>query len=153
VGGLLLTAAGVVIAAGPAAAASCHESSCENKSPYSTDCITGSSVIYDGKLSYTDDVDITAYQGHVRLWYSPTCRTAWATIYDIPKASAGYQDYADIARSDGTTLYCFVPVGDTSCYTYMVNDAGYTSHADASDYAYDAVDGYKVTFYGGTGSY
>jgi uncharacterized protein DUF2690 len=152
-GAVTLAAAGLLATAGQAAAATCHASSCEGLSPYSTGCINGSVIEHEAWLSYSDGVGGTAEQGHVRLWYSPTCRTAWATIYGIPGASADYKDYAYVHRSDNTSEWCYVPKGQTSCWTNMVNDAGYTSYSVGSDYAYDGADGYWATFYGVTGSY
>jgi hypothetical protein len=152
-GAVALVAAALLVTAGPAAAASCNQGSCNGKNPYSTGCNTGSEVIHDAELAYSDGVGITTYEGHVRLHYSPTCRTAWASIYGIQTTRSSSDAYSKIVRNDGGAYTCHVPSGGTSCYTDMINDAGFLSHAVGSDYAYSYPDGYYATFYASTGSY
>ncbi|MCP1124302.1 YjfA family protein [Bacillus sp. 3103sda1] len=71
----------------------------------------------------------------VELRYSPTCRSAWAklTLGGDPAAREGW---AQIKRSDGVTYsyYAKKSLGQTSCYTKQVNDAGYIANARANVY-------------------
>ncbi len=97
----------------------------DGQNPYGTGCINGSSVV--------DDKALGATGAHVRLHYSPACRTVWASIYNAtapePGNSAG--GHADIHRnSDSHRFDCQVTAGSGgSCYTAMLYDGGTTSHA------------------------
>ena len=67
-----------VLAAFPAAAATCSGSGCNGLNPVTTGCTTGAYVvsetdIYDGFSS--------GYIGGVQLWWSPTCETAWSYVH------------------------------------------------------------------------
>ncbi|MES9740312.1 DUF2690 domain-containing protein [Peribacillus frigoritolerans] len=69
----------------------------------------------------------------VDLRYSPSCRSAWAklTLGGDPGIREGT---ARITRNDGVTYSCSArkSLGQTSCYTKQVNDAGYTARATAN---------------------
>lgn len=125
--------AGFMTVAAPASAgqvkpATCSGYSCDGQSPYSTGCINGSEIPYD--LPLTNSIGQSA--GRVRLWYSPTCRTVWATIYDAPSPDGTGEGWADIHRnSDNHRFTCYIPQGSSSCWTYMLYDGGVTSHAHA----------------------
>lgn len=126
-------AAGFMAVAAPASAgqvrpATCSGYSCDGQSPYSTGCINGSEIPYD--LPLTNSIGQSA--GRVRLWYSPTCRTVWATIYNAPSPDGTGEGWADIHRnSDNHRFTCYIPQGSSSCWTYMLYDGGVTSHAHA----------------------
>ena len=97
----------------------------DGQNPYGSGCFTGSYVV--------DDKAIGSTGAHIRLHYSPSCRTVWASIYDAtapePGNSAG--GHADVHRnSDNSRFDCQVEAGDGgSCYTAMLYDGGTTSHA------------------------
>jgi hypothetical protein len=154
---LALMATGLVVVAGPAAAVTCSGYGCDHQNPYGSGCSNSGQVIYDVPLGYSDGVGGTAYDGHVRLHYSTTCRTVWASVYGLAHAVGSSDDKSASAHvhrnSDGTTLTCNVASGSTSCYTNMLYDGGVTSYATGSNYAYDPFDGYWVTYYGRTSNY
>lgn len=126
-------AAGLMTVAAPAWAGrispdTCSGYGCDGQSPYSTGCINGSEIPYD--LPLTNSIGQSA--GRVRLWYSPSCRTVWATIYDAPSPDGTGEGWADIHRnSDNHRFTCDIPQGFSSCWTYMLYDGGVTSHAHA----------------------
>jgi len=121
--GLLGCAALVTATAGPAQATSGY--GYDGQNPYGAGCFNGSQVVDDEPIGQTG--------AHIRLHYSPSCRTVWASIYDAtapePGNSAG--GHADIHRnSDNHRFDCQVEAGDGgSCYTAMLYDGGVTSHA------------------------
>lgn len=119
----MISAAGVSAATvTPALAATCSGHGCDHQNPYGAGCSNGSEIIYDEQLN--------GATAHVRLWYSPSCRTVWASIYDAPAPDGTGEGYAEIHRnSDGLTLECQVQQGDNNCYTNMLYDGGVTSYA------------------------
>lgn len=122
-GALCLSAAILTSVASPASATSGY--GYDGQNPYGAGCFNGSYVVDDKALGQTG--------AHVRLHYSPSCRTVWASIYNAtapePGNSAG--GHADIHRnSDNHRFDCQVYAGDGgSCYTAMLYDGGVTSHA------------------------
>jgi hypothetical protein len=133
-GAVVALGVALLATAAPATAASCSGYGCDGANPYGAGCFTGSTVVADDPL-----YDPSGYYtyGRVRLHYSKACRTVWASIYDATATYSG-QAYSDIHRnSDGTEIYCFVPVNGSSCYTGMLYDGGVTSHAYGSQRAYD----------------
>ena len=126
-GALAMTTAALIATASSASAATCSGYGCDGQNPYGAGCFTGSEIIDDKPL--TNSAGQT--DGRVRLHYSPTCRTVWASIYDAP-ADSGEAGDADIHRnSDNHRFDCTVPAGSSSCYTAMLYDGGVTSHAHA----------------------
>jgi hypothetical protein len=85
----------------------------------------------------------------LELRYSGSCRATWARISNAPWVDHDtFPSAALIHRnSDGREYSCTVPLGATSCYTPMVNDANVTS------YAYGAWDGGAQIFTGQTASF
>jgi hypothetical protein len=123
---LLAAPVALIVSAAPAGA-----SSWTGVSPAGTVCANDARTIYSAHLTagqYTDSAVI-------ELRYSPTCRAAWARIVSAsapdPGNSAG--GAAAIHRSDGVRYLCTVPSGGSSCFTLMVNDAGFTSRAHGTD--------------------
>jgi hypothetical protein len=118
-------------AAGPRAAVSCSGDGCDGQNPYGSGCFnSGGEVIYNVQLTDGLGQGVGAY---VRLWYSTTCRTVWASMYNAPYSSGGGQGDADIHRnSDNHRFDCTVPLNESSCYTAMLYDGGTTSHAHAT---------------------
>jgi hypothetical protein len=84
----------------------------------------------------------------LELRYSPSCRSIWARVTIPHAADSSHSGYAEVDRSGSAVLKsCSVPVGQTSCYTPQLNDAGYTAYS---------VGRYTVGstwYYGSTGSY
>ena len=84
---LMALAAGllVVLAALPAAAATCSGSGCNGLNPSTTGCTTGAYVVSETDIydSFSSD-----YIGGVQLWWSPTCETAWSYVYSDFRAFA-----------------------------------------------------------------
>ncbi|WP_354644239.1 DUF2690 domain-containing protein [Kitasatospora camelliae] len=68
--------------------------------------------------------------GTMELRYSPYCRTTWARVW-----SDGDDLFARVVRDQGGYFQdCSTPTwnsgaGRYTCFTRMVNDAGFTSHA------------------------
>ena len=126
--GLLAGGAVAASASTSRVAATCSGYGCDGQNPYGTGCFSGSEIIYD--LPLVDAAGIP--NGRVRLWYSPGCRTVWASIYDAPAGDGAGQGSADIHRnSDNHRFDCGIPAGKSSCYTAMLYDGGVTSHAHA----------------------
>ncbi|MDP1420386.1 DUF2690 domain-containing protein [Peribacillus simplex] len=85
-------------------------------------------------ITVTDWNNTSWFSGaQVDLRYSPSCRSAWAkfTIGEDPAAKEGT---ARITRNDGVSYSCTAKksLGQKSCYTKQVNDAGYTARATAN---------------------
>jgi hypothetical protein len=128
IGAACLVAGFMTAAAIPASAATCSGYGCDGQNPYGAGCFNGSEVVYD--LALTNSIGQSA--GRVRLWYSPSCRTVWATIYNAPSPDGAGEGWADIHRnSDNDRFDCSIPQGASSCYTAMLYDGGTTSHAHA----------------------
>ncbi|MEW5591944.1 DUF2690 domain-containing protein [Peribacillus frigoritolerans] len=91
--------------------------------PIATGCARDAVTIDDDWIS----------SAQVDLRYSPSCRSAWAklTLGGDPGIREGT---ARITRNDGVTYSCSArkSLGQTSCYTKQVNDAGYTARATAN---------------------
>lgn len=117
-------------ALGPRPAVSCSGYGCDGQNPYGSGCFNSSEIIYNVQLTDGLGQGVGAY---VRLWYSTTCRTVWASMYNAPYTSGGGQGDADIHRnSDNHRFDCQVPLNESSCYTAMLYDGGTTSHAHAT---------------------
>jgi hypothetical protein len=127
VAGLLGSAAVFTAVAAPAQATSGY--GYDGQNPYGSGCFNGSYVVDDKALGRTG--------AHVRLHYSPNCRTVWASIYNATAAEPGNSagGHADIHRnSDNHRFDCQVYAGDGgSCYTAMLYDGGVTSHAHGTE--------------------
>ncbi|MFB7412913.1 DUF2690 domain-containing protein [Streptomyces sp. NPDC056202] len=140
VGTALLLAAGGLMATGGSAQALQYDGA----DPAATYC--------GGTTSTVKSVGVYDYHsnrlGTLDLRYNSGCRTAWARLTitygysDCGNASAGIAcAQARIVRdNDGRTYSCTVRPGNSSCYTPMVNDAGYTSHAEVTT---DTAGGYR----------
>nr|WSX53970.1 YjfA family protein [Streptomyces sp. NBC_00974] len=67
--------------------------------------------------------------GTVELRYSTSCRTTWVRVYSNGPNLGGYVN----RNQDGATQWCggpsIAPNGQYSCFSPMLNDAGYTSYA------------------------
>ena len=93
--------------------------------------------------------------GLIELRYSRACRSAWARITNFYTYVPGdaHQAHGYVHRNqDGKEYTCSPPAGrHKSCYTRMVNDAGFTSYArgEIDTYPTDGYQGAK----GRTGSY
>jgi Protein of unknown function (DUF2690) len=112
---------------GPKPQVTCSGYGCDGQNPYGSGCFTGSEIEYNTELVDPLGQPVGAY---VRLWYSPTCRTVWATIYDAPSPDGTGEGWADIHRnSDNDRFTCEIPQNASSCYTLMLYDGGVTSHA------------------------
>ncbi|PHF49737.1 hypothetical protein COF72_06795 [Bacillus pseudomycoides] len=107
--------------------------------------INGSDPIATGCARDAKTVGYDMFSGaEVELRYSPSCRSAWAkfTIGEDPAAKEGT---ARITRNDGVSYSCTAKksLGQKSCYTKQVNDAGYTARATANAlFQYQAGSGY-----------
>ncbi|GGP53633.1 DUF2690 domain-containing protein [Saccharothrix coeruleofusca] len=96
------------------AAATCYASSCTGQWPDKTGCasdaITAKSKTISGRV--------------IELRYSPTCRAAWGRI----RNGVG-GDYVSVHSSSGTEYWKAIPIGSTTTFTGMVNDAGLFAYA------------------------
>lgn len=102
--------------------ATCSGYGCDGQNPYGAGCFTGSRVV--------DDKELPVVHSHVRLHYSPACRTVWASIYNAARSPGATAALADIHRNSDKHRYtCDVPDKQSSCYTKMLYDGGTTSHA------------------------
>jgi len=119
----LLAVAGLAVA-GPAQAASCYGATCHGKDPQ-TYCSSDATTPVSGKW-------ILQSAAYVELRYSHSCAAAWARISHASPWDPRGQLAPTVSvfrNSDGASYSCTVPVGDTGCYTKMVNDNGPTSYA------------------------
>ncbi|WP_172463429.1 DUF2690 domain-containing protein [Priestia endophytica] len=96
--------------------------------------VNGSDPITTGCARDAKTVGYDMFSGaEVELRYSPNCRSAWAkfTVGGDPAAKEGT---ARITRNDGVSYSCTAKksLGQKSCYTKQVNDAGYTARATAN---------------------
>lgn len=104
----------------------------DGQSPYYNNC---ASSAYTARSAYLKDPSGNVV-GIVELRYSPTCRTVWARVTDylsnngyIPGVQGTVDAYVH-RNSDGRQESCTsTQVGQTSCYTPMLDDAGVTSYA------------------------
>jgi hypothetical protein len=148
-GAIAITTTALIVGASPAAAVTCSGYGCDGKSPSGSGCSSASQIINDVPLGYSDNVGGTAYDGHVRLYYSSLCRTVWAYVYGLSSDSTAT---AHVYRnSDGHQQGC--SAGNSSCTTNMLYDANVTSYATGDNYAFDPFDGYWVTYYGRTANF
>ncbi|WIY58947.1 DUF2690 domain-containing protein [Bacillus arachidis] len=96
--------------------------------------VNGSDPIATGCARDAITVGYDQYSGaQVELRYSPSCRSAWAK-FDIGTDTWAKEASATITRNDGVKYSCSVKrsLGQKSCYTRQVNDAGYTARATSN---------------------
>lgn len=111
--GVLALAAGAIASATPAAAASTAKpSAVATLCPSNNNKVNGEQVKANGRLE---------------LWYSPTCRTAWAVIGGWPAGSVIYVRNLDTGAQQDNT----VTVDDQRTVTAAIDDAGTVSEACA----------------------
>ena len=142
----LVAGAGFLAPPAQASAQACSGSGCDGKNP-NTYCGSDARTVESLRIAYSGAP--SGVGPLLELRYSPACRAAWARISDAGWSSGdAYQPSAKVIRNgDGRTYTCYVPVGATSCYTSMVNDANVTS------YAWGSYDSGAWTAQGRTGSY
>lgn len=129
IGAVLVAVVAAVGLAGPAQAATN-----DGKSAKSTGCATTAKTVATATMRSPYD---NSKFGTIELIYSTSCRTTWAritSVHPIQSSSPSQRDWNDawatITRnSDGKHYSCQVAVGQTSCVTAMVNDAGVSSFA------------------------
>jgi hypothetical protein len=110
-----------VAATTPAASAAvtCSGDGCNKTSPEATGCANDGETIFSTNLMGNGLI-----VGLIQLRYSPTCRTAWARIYDFDTTSG----WAEVIRApQGPNLRCNetynAALDEYTCYTDQWNDA------------------------------
>lgn len=149
----IATGAAVSVGTPAQAATSCYwlpgqwgnASNCDNLSPNNTSCLFDRFVARSANIGPGIDVE---------LWYSPSCRTVYASMWADIELGPGSNCYMKVTRnSDGETLRAGVTLHDRphryAGYTNMLYDADVTSYA----WGYCKTSTNGPVYRGGTSSY
>lgn len=104
------------------AATSCNGTGCNGLIAAQTTCVNDAIVVETAYSHWTDGSRI----GTLQLYYSPSCRAAWAR----GESNWAYGGGATIVDTAGENWGCVIPSSvDAHCNSDMVSDAGITSTA------------------------
>ncbi|WP_333733077.1 DUF2690 domain-containing protein [Streptomyces sp. IBSBF 3010] len=89
-----------------------------------------SSDAYTARQTHILDRDGRTYVGVVELRYSPACRTTWVRVQgDQSDLHGTVQRTQDYVKQYCGSVNWSTSLGQYTCYSPMLNDAGYTSYA------------------------